>query len=102
MRRKSSLPYGETTIMSLLNISSGTKFQLIAKVKNVTQTKILVTDDFEDFELNIKGLEHPDLEVGEIIIIFGEKLDSEIRNERLLKLNLDWDLYKKTREIELR
>ncbi len=102
MRRRSSLPYGETTIMSLLNIPSGTKFQLIAKVKNVTQTKILVSDDFEDLELNIEGLEHPDLEAGEIIILFGEKLDSEIRNDRLLKLNLDWDLYKKTREIELR
>jgi hypothetical protein len=101
MRRKSSVPYGETTIMALLNMPSGTKFQLIAKVKNVSGTKILVTDDYEDLELNIEGSELPDLEIGETILIFGEKSDSEIRNDQLLKLNLEWDLYKNTRKIEL-
>ena len=36
------------------------------------------------------------------IIVFGEKLDSGIKKEHIIKLNLDWELYWKTREIELR
>lgn len=102
MRRKSSIPYGETTILSLLNIASGTSFQLIAKVKNVNQAKVTVTDDKEDLEIEIEEEELSDLEVGEIIIVFGEKLDSGIKKEHIIKLNLDWDLYWKTRELELR
>ncbi len=102
MRRKSSIPYGETTILSLLNIASGTSFQLIAKVKNANQAKVIVTDDKEDLEIEIEEEELSDLEVGEIIIVFGEKLDSGIKKEHIIKLNLDWDLYWKTRELELR
>lgn len=102
MRRKSPIPYGETTILSLLNIASGTKFQLITKVKNANQSKVTVTDDNEDLEIEIEEEELSDLEVGETIIVFGEKLDSGIKKEHIIKLNLDWDLYWKTREFELR
>ncbi len=102
MRRKSSIPYEETTLLSLSNTTVDTKFQLVAKVKNVDQMKITVTDDNEDLEITIEGEELPDLKAGDSIIIFGEKSDSEIKKERIIKLNLDWDLYKQTREIELK
>lgn len=100
MRRKSSIPYGETTILSLQNIAADTKFQLIAKVKNVDQTKITITDNHENLELNIEGEELPDLEIGDTVIVFGEKSDSGIVKERIIRSNLDWGLYQKTRELE--
>lgn len=102
MRRKSLIPYEETTLLSLSNTTVDTKFQLVAKVKNVDQMKITVTDDNEDLEITIEGEELPDLKAGDSIIIFGEKSDSEIKKERIIKLNLDWDLYTQTREIELK
>ncbi len=100
MRRKFSVPYDETTILSLHNIAVDTKFQLIAKVKNINQTKITITDDHENLELNIEGEELPGLETGDIVIVFGKKLDSGIKKERIIKSNLDWGLYQKTRELE--
>ena len=100
MRRKSSMPYGETTILSLQNITADTKFQIIAKVKDINQTKITVTDDREDLEIYIEGEELSDLEIGEIIIIFGKKSTSGITKEHIIKSNLDWDLYQKTRALE--
>ena len=100
MRRKSSIPYGETTILSLQNIVADTKFKLIAKVKNLNQTKITITDDKEDLELNIEGEEIPELEIGEIVIIFGTKSESGVIKERIIRSNLDWGLYQKTRELE--
>lgn len=102
MRRKSSIPYSETTILSLLNMTTDTKFQVIAKVKQVNENKILITDNHEDLELSLKGEELPHLDVGETVIVFGEKIDSEIKKERILTLKLDWDLYLKTQEIESR
>ena len=102
MRRKSLIPFGETTILSLLSTTAGIKFQLIAKVKNTNQSKIIITDDHEDLELETEGEELSDLKVGETVIVFGEKLDSGIKKEHILRLNLDWELYRKTRELELR
>ncbi len=102
MRRKSSMPYGETTILSLQNITDDTKFQIIAKVKNINQRKITITDDREDLELNIEGEELPDLEIGEIIIVFGKKSASGIIKEHIIRSNLDWDLYQETRALELK
>lgn len=102
MRRKSLIPFGETTILSLLSTTAGIKFQSIAKVKNTNQSKIIITDDHEDLELETEGEELSDLKVGETVIVFGEKLDSGIKKEHILRLNLDWELYRKTRELELR
>ena len=100
MKRKSSMPYGETTILSLQNITADTKFQIIAKVKDINPPKIIITDDREDLEFNIEGEELPDLEIGETIIIFGEKSVSGIIKEHIIKSNLDWGLYQKTRALE--
>ncbi|MFX0185936.1 MAG: hypothetical protein ACFE95_22860 [Candidatus Hodarchaeota archaeon] len=102
MRRKSLIPYSETTILSLLNMTTDIKFQVIAKVKLVSENKILISDNHEDLELSIEGEELPHLDIGETIIVFGEKKDSEIKKERILRLKLDWDLYLKTQEIESR
>ncbi|MFX0122262.1 MAG: hypothetical protein ACFFAE_01380 [Candidatus Hodarchaeota archaeon] len=102
MRRKSSIPYGETTILSLQNITTDTKFQLIAKVKNINQNKITITDDHENLELNIEGEELSDLKPGDIVVVFGKKSDSGINKEQIIKSNLDWGLYQRTRELESR
>ena len=102
MRRKSLIPYQETTILSINNFSPGTKFLLIAKVKDVIQEKITVTDDHEDLEFIIDEEELSDITVGKTVVVFGEKSDSAIKKERIIGLNLDWDLYLKTREFELK
>jgi hypothetical protein len=102
MRRKLSIPYSETTILSLLNMSSDTKFQFIAKVKDVNESKITVTDNHEELELSIEEENITNLNVGETIIVFGEKKGSKINKEQIIKLNIDWDLYLKTQEIESR
>ena len=102
MRRKSSMPYGETTILSLQNITAETKFQIIAKVKEINQMKIIITDDREDLEIYIEGEEISDLEIGETLIVFGKKSASGIIKEHIVRSNLDWDLYQKTRALESR
>ncbi|MFX1286151.1 MAG: hypothetical protein ACFFB5_21080 [Promethearchaeota archaeon] len=102
MRRKSSIPYEETTVLSLLSLTADIKFQLIAKVKSVDQKKIIVTDDHEDLEIPLEEEEMIDFKAGDTITIFGEKLDSKIKREHIIKLNLNWDLYQQTREIELK
>ncbi|MFX0050868.1 MAG: hypothetical protein ACFFAJ_03380 [Candidatus Hodarchaeota archaeon] len=102
MRRKLTIPYSETTIMVLVNLTSDTKFLFIAKVKDINESKITVTDNLEELELSIEGEILSNLDVGETIIVFGEKKDSIIRKEHIMKLNIDWNLYFKTQEIESR
>ena len=100
MRRKATVPYGETSILSLANITAGTKFQFIAKIIDISQTVITVSDDHEKMDFTVSEEELADLDVGEIIIVFGEKTETGIQKDQILKLNLDWGLYVKTRDLE--
>ncbi|NHJ00579.1 MAG: hypothetical protein EAX86_00475 [Candidatus Heimdallarchaeota archaeon] len=96
------MPYGEVTILSLANLTSGTKFQLYGKVKSVGSDSILVSDEFAEFKFTLT----PDILIEtfpeEMVLIFGYKVDSGVQIERILKTNIDWELYKKTRELESR
>ncbi|UCE14277.1 MAG: hypothetical protein JSV04_03645 [Candidatus Heimdallarchaeota archaeon] len=102
MRRRTEISYGETTILSLQNITAGSRVQIIAYVKIIDQSNITVTDGLEDLEIEIEGEELPNLRVGETIIAFGEKTDSGIEIDHIQKLNLDWYLYQKMWEFESR
>ena len=100
VRRKSIIPYGEVSILSLGNLTPGTKFQLYAKVKSVSESLINISDDYEEFEFKFHPEMPNDLSSDEVILLFGHKADSEIVIEKILKTNLDWELYRKTRELE--
>ncbi|MFW9778742.1 MAG: hypothetical protein ACFFE8_07785 [Candidatus Heimdallarchaeota archaeon] len=100
MRRKTLVPYGETTILALKNMASETDFRLIAKIKEIREGILLLTDDHEEIDISVEGIELPDLEVGNVVIVFGKKTSSGILGSQILWSNLDWKLYTETRELE--
>lgn len=102
MRRRTEISYGETTILSLQNITIGSKVQIIANVKTVDQSNITVTDGLEDLEIGIEGEELSNLRVGETVIIFGKKHDTGLEIDHIKTLNLDWNLYQKMWKLESR
>ena len=102
MRRKSTIPFEETSLLSLQNMTSGTKFQLVTRINDKKQNTVSLTDDHDELEVVIENNDLSGLEVGETIIIFGEKTDSSFIPIKIIKSNLDWGLYCKTRELESR
>jgi len=102
MRRKSTIPYEETSLLSLQNMTSGSKFQLVTKIIDKKQNIVSLTDDHDKLEVVIENNDLSGLEVGETIIIFGEKTDSSFIPIKIIKSNIDWGLYCKTRELESR
>ncbi len=102
MRRKSLINYGETTLLSLSNLTAGTKFQVVAQVKDIDPPRITINDNYDNLELSIEEETLSGLEVGETVILFGEKIESGVKKERILAVNFDWSLYQKTRELESR
>lgn len=100
MRRKLPIPYEETTILSLHNMANGTKFQLISQINGIEQNTISITDGHEKFSFNVDQELLFDLQTDEIVNIFGVKTDAEFEIIRIIRSNLDWSLYKKTKEIE--
>jgi hypothetical protein len=102
MRRQTSIPYEETTLLSLHNMATGTKFQLISRIKAIKQNVISLTDNNEDLDLMVENEELSDLNIGQLIVVFGEKTDTGFTTVKIVKSNLDWDLYRRTRELESR
>jgi hypothetical protein len=100
MRRKILVPYGETTILALKNMSSDTDFQFVAKITEIQEGNLLLADDHDNIDISVEGIGLPDLEVDNTVIVFGKKENSEIIVSQILKSNLDWGLYVKTRELE--
>ncbi|MHA1968236.1 MAG: hypothetical protein ACW964_10585 [Candidatus Hodarchaeales archaeon] len=100
MRRKLPIPYEETTILSLQNMSNGTKFQLISQIKSVDKNTISITDGNEEFTFEVDQKMLFDLKADEIVNIFGVKIETDYDIIRIIRSNLDWNLYKNTREIE--
>jgi hypothetical protein len=98
MRRKLPIPYEETTILSLQNMSNGTKFQLISQIKSVDKNTISITDGNEEFTFEVDQKMLFDLKADEIVNIFGVKIETDYDIIRIIRSNLDWNLYKKTRE----
>ena len=94
------MPYGEVSILNLANLTSGTKFQLYAKVKSVSDSNIIISDDYEDFQFDLTTEMSINLVVDEVILIFGHIHDSGIQIDKVLKTNIDWKLYRKTRQLE--
>ncbi|MFX0084531.1 MAG: hypothetical protein ACFFAU_02560 [Candidatus Hodarchaeota archaeon] len=102
MRRRTSIPYGEVTLLSLHNMATGTKFQLISRIKAIKQNIISLTDNSEDLDVIVEDEELSDFNMGQLVIIFGEKTEDGFKTIKIIKSNLDWDLYCRTRELESR
>lgn len=88
--------------MALLNMATDTKFQFIAKVIEIIEKHVNVTDGSEEISILLMHEDHVNLTAGDIVIVFGEKVNSKIQEDHILKLDLDWDLFKKTQEYESR
>jgi hypothetical protein len=88
--------------MALLNMATDTKFQFIAKVIEISEKHVNVTDGSEEISILLMHEDHVNLKAGDIVIVFGEKVNSKIQEDHILKLDLDWDLFKKTQEYESR
>jgi len=86
--------------MALLNMTSDTKFQFIAKIVEINEEQIKVSDGSEDINLYSIHEKLVDLDIGDTVIVFGEKINSKIKEDRILRINLEWDLFQKTREFE--
>ncbi len=100
MRRRTSIPYSEVTLLSLHNMATGTKFQVISRIKAIKQNIISLTDNNEDLDIMVENEKLSDFNIGQLIIIFGEKTDDGFKTIKIIKSNLDWDLYCRTRELE--
>ena len=98
MKRKSLMPFGETTLLSLTNLTTDTKFRCLVKLKEIEKEKIQVTDDHGELEIEIDINNIKDFNEGDIAILFGEIQESRIKIIKLLKTNLDWELYFKMKE----
>lgn len=96
MKRKSLMPYGETTLLSLTNLTTETKFRCLVKLNKINKGTIQVTDDHGELEIEIDNIN--DFNEGDIAILFGEIQESRIKINKLLKTNLDWELYFKMKE----
>ena len=100
MKRDSQIPYEEISLLSLASISSETKFQVLSKVKDQSQDYLLLSDDTSEFSFSTTDFECPDLEIGDVVMVFGQKKESDIELDKIIKMNLDWSLLIKTRNVE--
>lgn len=98
MKRKSNMPYGETTLLSLTSLTTDTKFRCLVRIIEITIEMIRITDNHEELEIEIRNDDVKDFEEGDIAFLFGEIQESGIKVKKLLKTNLDWDLYYKMKE----
>ncbi|MHA1972206.1 MAG: hypothetical protein ACTSW1_04385 [Candidatus Hodarchaeales archaeon] len=102
MKRKSRMPYGETSLLSLRNLTPGTKFQCIVRLKRITEEKVLLSDEHEEIEIPWEKSEELQGKEEKVLLLFGKVDESGIIPEKILETNLDWDLYNKVREFESR
>jgi hypothetical protein len=101
MKRISQVPYEEVSILSLPNITPGTKFQLFAKIKEFNDNNLLLTDEINDFSFSFETVDFPNIEIGDLVLVFGRKEEDDIELVKIIKMNLDWTLFTKTRNLEL-
>ncbi|MHA1214581.1 MAG: hypothetical protein ACTSPG_04750 [Candidatus Hodarchaeales archaeon] len=102
MKRKSRMPYGETSLLSLRNLTPGTKFQCIVRLKNISEGKVLLSDNHEEIEISWEESEGLKNKLDKVMLLFGRIDESGLIPEKLLETNLDWELYHRVREIESR
>ena len=100
MKRTSQIPYEEISLLSLASITAGTKFSLLGKVKEQKEGYILLSDDNTTFNFSNEIKDCPDIEIGDIILVFGQKEEEEAKLEKVIRMNLDWSLLIKTKGLE--
>ena len=100
MSRTSIRPYEEITVLSLANIASGTKFQCFCKIKEKEDAYVVLSDDKSEHKFIFEENLLVDVEIGDIVLAFGQKEESGMNLEKVIKLNLDWSLFVKSRVVE--
>ncbi len=100
MKRTSQIPYEEISLLSLTSITPGTKFQLLGKIKDQKEDYILLSDDKITFNFSTEIRHSPDIEIGEVVLVFGQKEEEEAKLEKVIKMDLDWSLLIKTKALE--
>jgi hypothetical protein len=100
MKRTSSIPYEEITLLSLTSIAPETKFQLYGRIKELGNDYIVINDNNLEHKFSVGDLVIPKIEAGNIILIFGQKNDSGVKLEKILKMSFDWDHLKRIRALE--
>jgi len=92
------MPYGETTLLSLTNLTTDTKFRCLVKLIEFKNGIARITDDHEELKIEIGAELIKNFNEGDIIFLFGEIQESGIKINKILKTNLDWELYYKMKE----
>ncbi|MHA1940538.1 MAG: hypothetical protein ACXAB2_02750 [Candidatus Hodarchaeales archaeon] len=100
MKRVARIPYEEISILSLKGITSNTKFQVFGKVMECVNNELSLSDGKENFTFSIEGIEAPKLDPGNVILIFGQKEDSELRLDKIMKINVEWPVFERMRALE--
>ena len=100
MKRTSQIPYEEISLLSLTSITPGTKFQLLGKIKDQKEDYILLSDDKNTVNFSTEINNSPDIEIGEVVLVFGQKEEEEAKLEKVIKMDLDWSLLIKTKALE--
>ncbi len=98
--RTSIRPYEEITMLSLANIASETKFQIYCKVKEKDDAEIVLSDEISEFKFILQDIDTTHIGLGDIVLAYGHKEESEYHLEHIIKLNLDWSLLVKARAVE--
>ncbi|MHA1976164.1 MAG: hypothetical protein ACW98F_00880 [Candidatus Hodarchaeales archaeon] len=100
MIRTSIRPYEEITILSLPNIATETKFQCFCKIAAKEDAYVILSDDNSEYKFPFNANDFVDTKIGDIVLAFGQKEESGMNLEKLIKLNLDWPLFVKIKAIE--
>jgi hypothetical protein len=100
MKRITKIPYEEISILSLKGITSNTKFQVFGKVMEFKDKEITLSDETDIFTFTCEGLEVPKMDIGNTLLIFGQKEDSELKLDKIMKINVDWSLFNRMRVLE--
>jgi hypothetical protein len=101
MKRISQIPFEEISILSLANVTPGTKFQLFGKVKELKDDSLLLSDEINEFSLAFETKDLLNVKTGDVVLVFGKKEETSIKLVKIIKMNLDWALLAKTRNLEL-
>ena len=102
MKRITKIPYEEISILSLKGITSNTKFQVFGEVMGFNDKEISLSDETDTFTFPTEGLDCPEIDLGNTVLIFGQKEDSELKLDKIMKLNVEWSLFNRLRVQERR
>ena len=100
MKRISLIPYGDISLLSLASITSGTKFRLFTKIKEITKDKIIFFDEQNEYSFSHSTESYQDIKKGDVVLVFGTKEESSLKIEKIMRMDLDWPSLTKVQVLE--